>query len=165
MQGAMMRPLFQKILVAVNGSEYSLRAAKYAVLMALQYHCRLKAVYVVDTATIRQLAFSRLFIKAEAERIEESLCADGRKYLSLVSEFASSKELKIETELRKGAVWAELVTCAESWNADALLLGAHDSGAPGHDTASGICGEIIGSARCSVLVVKEPLADQLFRMA
>ena len=54
----MTKPLFSNILVAVSGSDASIHAAKYAIIMAKQYRCRLSAVYVVDTATIRQLTLS-----------------------------------------------------------------------------------------------------------
>jgi nucleotide-binding universal stress UspA family protein len=50
-----MKPLFQTVVVAVSGSEASVSAAKYAIVFAKQYRCRLVAVNVVDTATLKEL--------------------------------------------------------------------------------------------------------------
>ena len=57
----MIKPLFQNILVLITGSEASVNAAKYAVLMAKLYRCRVHAVYVVDTATIKTLTLNRTY--------------------------------------------------------------------------------------------------------
>ena len=64
----MIKPLIQKVVVAINGSEQSLHAAMYAILMAKQYKCSLKAVYVVDTAALKFLSMSRFFLKNERQK-------------------------------------------------------------------------------------------------
>ena len=66
----MIKPLFQKIVVAINGSEQSLHAAMYAILLAKQYKCSLKAVYVVDTAALKFLSMSKFFLKTESQKYE-----------------------------------------------------------------------------------------------
>jgi nucleotide-binding universal stress UspA family protein len=165
----MIKPLFQKILVAVNGSTQSVHAALYAILMAKMYHCTMKAVYVVDTATLRQLTLSKFFVTEESNSYEENLCSDGTRYLNYVQDLAKMKGVKIETELRKGAVWSEIITASDEFDADVILLGGkpHESSAgtvARHDAVSLTNGEIIGSARCNVLVVKEPQIEQLFKL-
>ena len=49
----MLKPLVHNVLVSINGSESSSRAAMYGILMAKQQHLNLKFVYVVDTATLK----------------------------------------------------------------------------------------------------------------
>ena len=44
----MIKPLFQNILVMVNGTDASINAVRYAVLMAKLYRCRVYATYVVE---------------------------------------------------------------------------------------------------------------------
>ena len=66
----MIKPLIQKVVVAINGSEQSLHAAMYAILMAKQYKCSLKAMYVVDTAALKFLSMSRFFLKNESQKYE-----------------------------------------------------------------------------------------------
>lgn len=167
----MIKPLFQKIIVAVNGSEYSLRAAMYGIMMAKMYKCDLKVIYVVDTATLKQLELSKFFIAEESARYEQKLNADGERYLQYVIELAKQKSVKIETELRKGSVWSQIITSADEFSADLILIGGKKvatgsmNSVMRRDKTSATNSEIIGSASCNVLVVKEPDIEKLFKLA
>lgn len=91
----MIKPLLQKLIVAVNGSEQSLSAAMYSIMLAMQYKCELKAVYVVDSATLKQLELSRFFIPEESARYKERLTEDGQKYLEYVKRLAEGKNSRL----------------------------------------------------------------------
>lgn len=164
----MIKPLFEKIIVAVNGSEQSLRAAMYGIMMSKMYKCEMKVVYVVDTDTLKQLELMKFFVTEESNRYEQNLVADGERYLSYVSDLAKQKSVKIQTELKKGAVWSELIRESKDFGADLILIGGRQSGGNSslrHDKTSAINSEIIGSADCNVLVVKEPEIEKLFKLA
>ena len=83
-----MKPLISNIVTGITGSNASILAAKYAIVLAKLYRCRLTAVYVVDTATIKQLALTKIFIQEESIEYEKSLEANGERYLSFVEELA-----------------------------------------------------------------------------
>ena len=74
----------------------------------------------------------------------------------------------METEIRKGAVWSEVIAAADEFKADLILLGGTDSTVPlstlKHDVVGQQDGEIIGSAHCSVMVVRQPYVEQMFRI-
>ncbi|MBQ6780192.1 MAG: universal stress protein [Treponema sp.] len=164
----MIKPLFQKIIVAVNGSERSVHAAMYGIMMAKQFRCDLKAVYVVDTATIRQLTLTKFFVSEEGADFETNLTEDGNRYLNYVISLAKQKGVKIETELRKGSVFSEIIKAADDYKASAILLGGkeHETAFSGNrDTISATNGDIIANARCNVLVVREPDIEKLFKIA
>jgi nucleotide-binding universal stress UspA family protein len=161
----MIKPLLSNLVVAVSGSDASISAAKYAILMAKQYRCRLCAVYVVDTATIRQLTLSKIFIQEESQDYERSLEANGERYLSFVEELARAKGVKIEREIRRGAVYTEILTVAEEKKADLIILGGWEKDRSARDVISHAHREIMVGAKCSVYLVKEPLVDQLYKQA
>ena len=92
----MIKPFFKNILVAVNGSDRSIKAAKYAILMAKMYNCKVSVIYVVDTATIKYLTLSKFFIQEESAEYEKSLVQNGENNLKYVEELAASKGIKIE---------------------------------------------------------------------
>ncbi|ULQ60349.1 universal stress protein [Brucepastera parasyntrophica] len=162
----MIKPLFQNVLVLVNGTEASINAVRYAILMAKLYRCRVYAVYVVDTATIKQLTLNRIFIEEEGTAYEQSLDENGRHYLSYISELGKEKGVTIETELRYGAVWSEIVASAEEKKADAILLGGYDKTMTDQkDMLSSTYRFILMNARCSVLMVKEKMIEQLYKLA
>lgn len=159
----MIQGLFSHILVALSGSDASIHAAKYAIIMAKLYRSRLSAVYVVDTATIKQLTLSRIFIQEESLEYEQSLEANGQRYLTFVEELARAKGVKIERELRKGAVYTEVLSVAEEKKVDLIVLGGWEKDRNSRDIISHAHREIMVSAKCSVLVVKEPTIDQLYK--
>jgi nucleotide-binding universal stress UspA family protein len=161
----MIKPLFSNLVVAVSGSDASILAAKYAIIMAKQYRCRLCAVYVVDTATIRQLTLSKIFIQEESLDYERSLEANGERYLSFVEELARAKGVKIERVIRKGAVYTEILTVADEKKADLIVLGGWEKERNARDVISHSHREIMVNAKCSVFLVKEPLVDQLYKQA
>jgi nucleotide-binding universal stress UspA family protein len=157
-----MKELLQTVVVAVSGSEASITAAKYAIALARTCRSRVLAVYVVDTATLRELLMSRIFVEEESTDYEKSLEQNGQRYLTYVAELAGKKGVQVETILRKGAISTEIVEVAEDNNAGLILLGGfEDKGL--RDALSRQHREIMRNARCSVLVVKEPDMDTIFK--
>ena len=160
-----MKPLFSHILVAITGSDASILAAKYAIVMAKANRCKLSAVYVVDTATIRQLMLSKIFIQEESQEYEQSLEANGDRYLSFVEELAHAKGVKVEREIRKGAVYTEILVAADERNVDLIILGGWEKDRSPKDIFSHSYREIMTNAKCSVIFAKEPDIDQIYKHA
>jgi nucleotide-binding universal stress UspA family protein len=161
----MIKPLFSNVVVAISGSDASVLAAKYAIVMAKIYHCRLTAVYVVDTATIRQLTLSKIFIQEESREYQQSLEANGERYLSFVEELAHAKGVKIEREIRHGAVYTEILAVAGDKKADLIILGGWEKERSSRDIFSHSHREIMINAKCSVLLAKEPGIDLMYKHA
>jgi nucleotide-binding universal stress UspA family protein len=161
----MIKALFSNIVVAVSGSDASILASKYAIILAKLYRCRLSAIYVIDTATIRQLTLSKIFIQEESLEYEKSLEANGERYLSFVEELARAKGVKIEREMRRGAVYTEILGAADERKADLILLGGWEKDRNARDIITQAHREIMVSAKCSVLLVKEASIDQLYKQA
>jgi nucleotide-binding universal stress UspA family protein len=160
----MIKPLFNNILVVLNGSEASVQAAQYGILMSRLYRCDMKAIYVVDTATLKELTISKFFVNEESLDYENSLTEDGKRYLQHVENLAKAKGIKIETELRKGSVWSEVVAYAEDSKVDLILLGEHQHN-ESKDSITSTYKEIISHANCSVLIVRKKDIEKLYKMA
>ena len=164
----MIKPLFQKIVVAYSGSKTSLDTLMYAILMAKVYKCQIKVVVVVDTASIKYLTLQKFMVSQEGEAIAKNLESDGKKNLNYAMNFAKSKGVKIETELRKGSVWSEIVAAADEFKADLILIGGAKNldhlSSLSRDLVSSQESEIIGSAHCSVMVVRDPFVAQKIKL-
>jgi nucleotide-binding universal stress UspA family protein len=161
----MTKPIISHIVVVITGSDASILAAKYAIIMSKAYRCRMTAVYVVDTATIRQLTLSKIFIQEESQDYEKSLTANGERYLSFVEELARAKGVRIEREIRRGAVYSEILAAADDRKADLIVLGGWEKDRNPRDIISHAHREIMINAKCSVLLVKEPSIDLLYKQA
>ncbi|WP_191017524.1 universal stress protein [Treponema zioleckii] len=166
----MIKPLLERILVAVNGSEQSMRAAMYAIMLAKQYNCMLKAIYVVDTATLKQLTMSKFFVAEESERYEKSLNSEGNRYLSHVCQLAEKKGVLMETELKKGAVWSQIISAADEYEANVIVLGGKKSDSGSfrssfrHDKLSATNSEIVANSNCNVLIVHQDKIEKMFEL-
>ncbi|MGA2977696.1 MAG: universal stress protein [Spirochaetia bacterium] len=158
-----MKDLLQTVVVAVSGSEASIQAAKYGIALAKCYRCRLLAVYVVDTATLKELLLSKIFVEDESAEYEKGLEQNGRRYLNYVVELAAKKGIEVEKLLRKGAISTEIVEAAEDNHADLILLGGFEDKGILRDALSRQHREIMKHAKCSILVVKEPDIESLYR--
>ncbi|MDR2468127.1 MAG: universal stress protein [Spirochaetaceae bacterium] len=159
----MIKPPISNIVVAISGSGASVHAAKYAIVMAKLYKCRLSAVYVIDSATLRQLTMSRILIADESADFEASLERNGRRYLTFAEELATAKNIRIEQELRRGAVCTEILAVAEEKKADLIILGGWEKDRNAKDVISHLHRELILNAKCSVLIAKEPEIDIMYR--
>jgi len=158
-----MKSLISNIVVAVTGTDASILAAKYGIVMAKVYQCKLSAVYVVDTATIKQLTLSKIFIQEEGIEYEKSLEANGNRYLTFVEELAKAKGVKAERILKKGAIYTEILSVADEKNADLILLGGWEKDTKTSDIIGHSHREIMANAKCSVMLVKEPTIDQIYK--
>jgi len=158
-----MKPLISNIVTAVTGTDASILAAKYAIVMAKTYNCKLSAVYVVDTATIKQLTLSKIFLQEEGAEYEKSLEANGSRYLTFVEELASAKGVKIEKIMRRGAIYTEILAAADEKKADLILLGGWEKDTKTKDIIGHSHREIMANAKCSVVLVKEPEIDQIYK--
>jgi len=158
-----MKPLINNIVAAVTGTDASILAAKYAIVLAKQYHCKLTAVYVVDTATIKQLTLSKIFIQEEGAEYEKNLENNGNRYLRFTEELARAKGIKIEKIMRKGAIYTEILSVADEKKADLILLGGWEKDTKTRDIIGHSHREIMANAKCSVMLVKEPDIDQIYK--
>ncbi|MCR5494143.1 MAG: universal stress protein [Treponema sp.] len=168
----MSKSLLKKIIVSVNGSQSSIHAAMYGIILAKQYGFSLKVVFVVDTATIKFLFNSKFFVPEERDSYTEALRKDGNTYLAYVEKLAVSKGVKIESELREGSVCLEIIKAADEYNADLILIGGKESKGktlPFAESNRNIVAtareEIVNFAHCPVLVIHKPEIEALFKIS
>jgi len=157
------KQLFASVIVAINGSEASLGAFQYALGLKKQFGSKVTACYIVDTATIRQLALSRIFVPDESREYEENLETSGRRYLSFCVELAAKKNMTIETFLGKGSVPGEIVKAAADLGADCIVIGGQPAEHQYKDVVFEANREILKHARCPVVFVKPGTGEELYR--
>ena len=148
----------KKILVAINGSEGSIKAAMYSIMMARDYSLEIKFVYVIDSATIRYLGINQMLAKDEETDYKVDLCYEGQNYLEYAQSLAAGKGVVAQTELRDGSVVTEILDAAKKFGADMIIIGAPERKKEDrfvkrnvHSTHEG---DIIENSPLPVLVVK-----------
>jgi len=150
-----MPSLIERILVYLDGSEESLTAAEYAVLLAKTTGARLFAAYVINTRALQDLVRSRIFLEAEEQEYGRDLEADADRYLNHVSKVAQQKHLDVELIKRSGNVHQELLKIIDEEEIDLLVLGELARVRSRRDEFYDEAERAMRSAKCSVLIVKD----------
>jgi len=158
-----MKGPFSKLLVLINGSESSVSAAKYSVALARAYGAQLLAVYVVDTASLRQLLLARIFVPEESDEYESRLEESGGRLLNYAKEIAGGAGVRMETKMLKGAVAGEVEKAADEFGADVILVGGWNQGSSVRDVLMDAYRELMRTASCPVIFVRGEKAEEASR--
>ena len=156
---------FSKILVAIDGSEASMDAADYAILMARVYNSSMTALHVIpekiryeyqdkidsdipydasnNTDSLRRI------VEMPRQEIEES-------YFRKIKEKCKENNGKGNTEVISNAksIVAQVVDYAESNNADLIVVGTRGRTGFKKLLLGSVASGVVTYAHCPVMVVK-----------
>lgn len=116
--------MYEKILVAVDGSPTSLRGLEEAIKVAKVMRAQLKLVHVVNEVVIA----AEYVPSAYYEPVLVSLRDSGTKVLEQAVAVARRADVPCEpslVEMLGGRVADEIVKQAKAWPADLIVLGTH----------------------------------------
>ena len=142
--------LFTNILVPIDGSESSVQAARLAFRVAKVCGATVTLLYVVDTVVMDEL---RKF-EQEHSQVQAELRENGWRYLDYVTKLAEEVGLAVQTELREGEPYAEIVSLADSMGADLIVMGHVGRRGPRRILVGSVTERVIEFAHCPVLVAK-----------
>jgi nucleotide-binding universal stress UspA family protein len=145
----------KRILVYIDGTESSITAAQYAVVLSRSYRAELTALYVVNTRALDDLLKARIFIKTEEEEYKRDLEEDANRYLNHVRSLARKKGLAIETLSTSGTVHQEIKSYVQEHDVDLLVMGELSHVRSRRDEFYNEAERAMRSVPCSVLVVKD----------
>jgi nucleotide-binding universal stress UspA family protein len=109
--------MYNRILVATDGSDTATRATRHALDLARQYGAELHAVSVIETRTGYDNAI------VDPEVVRQNLREEGEDALASV-ESQADPDLSVVTEIREGSPPEELLEYVETWDIDLAVLGA-----------------------------------------
>ena len=150
----MPKPPVTHILVVVDGTEASFRAADRAIDLARALGARLTAMAVVDTEMLRQLLSVKILVDAEMGEFEKELEESARRQLAEIRERALDQKVVIEEVLITGNVETVIPKEVEERGVDLIALGAFQSTKVTRDLVARERRMILDRATCPVLVVK-----------
>ena len=150
-----MAKVIERILVYVDGTEGSITACQYAVLLAKGTGARLTAMYVINTRALQELVKTRIFLPAEQDEYQLDLQADAERYLAHVRELAQRKGVPVEIIKRSGAVHQEIRTEVQNSKIDTLVLGELAGVRSRRDEFYDEADRAMRMVPCTVIVVKD----------
>lgn len=145
----------ERVLVLVDGTEESITAAQYAILLAGASGAELYGAYVINTRALNDLLKSRIFVEAEEQEYEQDLHSDADRYLKHVGNMAEDKGVPITTLTASGSVHQEVVKMVREHEVDLLVIGELAHAKSRRDEFYNESERAMRSVGCSVLIVKD----------
>jgi nucleotide-binding universal stress UspA family protein len=139
----------KKILIATDGSDYSIRAAELGISMAKLLGAEVTVLYVIDTVVLDQIA--RV---TEREEAEKDLKEDGQRYVSYIVELAQKEGVKAASIVAKGRPHEQISHLAKGLGINLIVIGTYGRTGAERILIGSVAARVIEYANCPVLVVK-----------
>ncbi len=138
--------MFTSIVLAVDGSEYSLRALEYARSLALNYKASLWLVHVFSHTSdlLGYQDFEKLYAKRKSA---------GQAILDDALAKLSDADFEVHAELAEGSDAEAILTLAEKYEADLIVMGTRGFGAVKGLLVGSVSRKVIHLSQCPVMVV------------
>ncbi len=155
---------FSKILVAIDGSENSMKAAVYAIDIAKKDKSQLIALTVIDISTLRRVSSSFITAPTYGLKELEEKRKEAQQSLDKVEKLASKEnntnndnniQFKSEiTEDPTSRVGSAIVDYAERENIDLIAVGTRGRTGFKKMLLGSVASDVVTYAHCLVMVVK-----------
>ncbi|MDK2856980.1 MAG: hypothetical protein PWQ29_1186 [Verrucomicrobiota bacterium] len=142
------------ILVLVDGTETSFRAADFAIALACTVQAKLTAMAVVETETLRQLLNVKILSNMEMDEFEKELQNSSERNIAEVRERALRRHLVIEDVIVAGNSEEVVPREVEARQVDLIALGGFQSNRATRDLLTRQRQQIVDHVSCPVVVVK-----------
>lgn len=145
---------YQRILIATDDSDCSKKALQHGYNLAKSMDASVALIHVIEPASPTNYGADPLMgqqpiIVPETTEIQEE---NSKKLLDEISgEFSSVKE--VFTFSRIGTPKQEILTIADEWAADLIIMGTHGRTGFDHFISGSVSESVIRRASCPVLVI------------
>jgi nucleotide-binding universal stress UspA family protein len=146
-----------KILVAVDGSGSSLRAADYAIqLAAKEDNARVVLLNILGISTAKQVASSIIIAPTYGLKEYEQYKKEAKKWLDKISKKFEEKGIQTVVEIVGGPLPAanSIVNYAENENVDLIVVGTRGKSGIKKLLLGSVASNVVTHASSNVLVVK-----------
>ena len=147
-----------KILIATDGSQFGSRAiAKAGEIIAAQASAEVMVLTayevpapVMSAPFVPMPVYSQTIVD-ELKRKAEQIAANAAKGIEL-----SFPNVKVISKVVMDEPGSAVVSAAEDWNADLIVVGSHGHGFLGRIVLGSVSDFVVHNAPCSVMVVRTP---------
>lgn len=143
---------FKSILIATDGSKYSMAAASEAMGIAKRCGASLFAIAVVQSETISP--FDIVHAEMRRELIAEQELEEAEKNVNVLNEIAGKEGIRINCSVVGGRPYEAIVETARNKTADLIVMGSHGKTGLERLLMGSVTERVVGHADCAVLVVK-----------
>ncbi|MCY0853563.1 universal stress protein [Cupriavidus sp. D39] len=151
--------MYQRILLAVDGSRASELALRQAAIIAHATGSEVEALFVADNSDV----FFGLSFYNPA-KVMEGVLSFGREALAGAAACLESAGIKnttvlLERPLAPGKISATLVAEADAWNADLIVMGTHGRRGVGRLVMGSVAEGVVRKTNKPVLLIRSESED------
>jgi len=156
-------PLFEKILVPLDGSEHSLKALTTAIQIAKKFGGKITLIHVYSVA-VRPVIMPEpttltppmipVMTPAEVSKVAEAARRAGGSILADGEQRVKAGEVQVETMLKEGHTVQEIIKTAEEGKFDLIVMGARGISRIREILLGSVSDGVTRNSPCPVLVVK-----------
>jgi nucleotide-binding universal stress UspA family protein len=139
----------KKILIPIDGSDHSTRAAELGISVAKLVGAQVMIVYVIDNVVLDQIAKG-----SKSEDVLRELKQDGERYVNYVLKLAERQNVKAASLLAKGRPFEQVLNLAKGLNMDLIVMGTYGRRGADRILIGSVAERVIEYALCPILVVK-----------
>ncbi|MGD9589552.1 MAG: universal stress protein [Pyrinomonadaceae bacterium] len=147
-----------KILIATDGSEFSLLAVEKACEFIERYRdaAEVRLVSIYEAPTVATEPFMTLPDHYEGIRKSVEKLSDGYVESARAAINERLPRIAVVKEVAMGVPGRTIVEIAEEWGADLIVVGSHGRGFWSRALMGSVSDAVVNHAPCSVLVVRGP---------
>ena len=142
--------MFERILVPIDGSQLSLKAAKQGVYIAKKLESEVVFLYVID---VRMIETSSL-TGTDQGILRTRLRNVAERYLSEAAELAEEENIMFQNRIREGLPAEDILKEIEEEKIDLVIMGSKGMSGAHRVIIGSTAEEVVRWSPCPVLIVK-----------
>lgn len=144
------------ILTPTDFSETSDVAVGYGRALAETFRSSLHLLHVIPDPSVGSGEVAGEFAGFSPVDLREHWRQGARKRLNEVFSEDDQKKLQLQTEVRAGHPFLEILRYAKDQNVDLIVMGTHGRGPVSHMLMGSVAEKVVRKAACPVLTVRHP---------
>jgi len=142
--------LFQRILIPIDGSQLSLKAAKQGAYVASKLESTVVFLHVIDVRTIQTSSLAG----ADSDTIRARLRNIAEIYLNEAAKLAEEQNITFQNQIREGLPAEDILKEIEEEKIDLVIMGSKGMSGAHRVVIGSTAEEVVRWSTCPVLIVK-----------
>lgn len=142
--------MFQRILIPIDGSQLSLKAAKQGVYIARKLESKVVFLYVIDVRTIQTSSLTGV----DSGILRTTLRNAAERYLNEAAKLAEEENITFQNRIREGLPAEDILKEIEEEKIDLVIMGSKGMSGAHRVIIGSTAEEVVRWSPCPVLIVK-----------